>query len=81
MDVLEHIPVEERPGLFAFMAEKLSAQGRVFIACPTPTFLAWCKKEQPHTIQPVDEDIYPDFLLEIASATRTNLLYYELKNI
>lgn len=81
VDVLEHIPPEERPGLFAFVTENLSPKGRIFLACPTPAFLAWCKREEPHTIQPVDEDIEPGFLLEVAAATDTDLLYYELKNI
>jgi len=81
IDVLEHIPLNERTGLYNFIKENLSPNGRVFLACPTPAFLAWLKVHDPANIQPVDEDITPAVLQLMAEETKTSLVYYEEKNI
>jgi len=81
MDVFEHIPVEERQALFTFIKNKLSVHGRIFLSCPTPAFLQWLKKEQPHTIQPIDENIDLVEILDLITATETYLIYYKLMNI
>jgi SAM-dependent methyltransferase len=81
VDVYEHIPQNERPGLHAFLRERLSPDGIIFLSCPTPAFLAWLKINNPTKIQPVDEDIDISVLQVLASETKTHLRYYEEQKV
>ena len=81
MDVYEHIPLEERPGLHQFIREKLAENGILFLSCPMPEFLAWLKNNEPDKIQPVDEDIDMQTLLSLANDTGTRLVHYAEKDI
>jgi cyclopropane fatty-acyl-phospholipid synthase-like methyltransferase len=81
MDVYEHIPPTERAAVHSWMQRHLAPDGLIFLSCPTPDFLAWCKQHEPHSIQPVDEDITPHTLLALAADTHTELQYYALQQV
>jgi len=81
MDVYEHIPLNERPGLHAILRDRLAPGGTLFISCPTPAFLAWLKIHDPANIQPVDEDIDLPVLQVLASETGTTLKYFEERKV
>jgi len=76
MDVFEHIPVEQRDGLLNFIKNNITANGFVFLSCPTPQHLQYLNKNQPSEIQPVDEDISLDVLMSFSAHTGMRLISY-----
>lgn len=77
MDVFEHIPLEERKPLSEFIKENISEKGFLFFSCPTPQHIAYLKKNFPSEIQPVDEDITLDVLIQFSKACGLRLVYYK----
>ncbi|RNI32189.1 class I SAM-dependent methyltransferase [Hanamia caeni] len=76
MDVYEHIPVNERSNLHYFIQEHLSETGFIFLSCPTPQNLDYLRANAPSEIQPVDENINLNTLLELSCQTTTKLSSY-----
>lgn len=77
MDVYEHIPLTSRAGLHQFIAQHISPSGLVFLSCPTPQHLDFLRKNKPTEIQPVDEDIRLDELLQLQHDTGLRMSYYK----
>ncbi len=65
-DVIEHIPVEQHPALFATIAAHLTADGRVLINVPNAQLLEYLHKHSPQTLQVIDQPIHLDQLLQVA---------------
>jgi SAM-dependent methyltransferase len=81
MDVYEHIAIADRPVLHESIAKLLSVNGKIFLSCPTPRFLAYLKQYQPIGIQPVDEDIDFQVIHQLAQETGTEVLLYSEVNV
>jgi SAM-dependent methyltransferase len=77
LDVYEHIDPRDRSTLQSTLEGLLSDDARVVITTPTPRHLRWLRKNHPDEIQPIDEDITVETLLEFASSTGTDLCYYK----
>jgi 2-polyprenyl-3-methyl-5-hydroxy-6-metoxy-1,4-benzoquinol methylase len=77
MDVYEHIARDDRREFHQALAGLLRDQAQVFLSAPTPRHLRWLRANFPHEIQPVDEDVTVETLLEFASTTGTNLCFYK----
>ena len=77
MDVYEHIPATERDELHQFIANNISDDGFVFISCPTPQHLEYLKIHNPSQIQPIDENISIEVLLNFSKQTQLSLIQYK----
>ncbi len=77
MDVYEHIGGSERATLHEALREALTLQGRLFLSIPTPRHLGWLKDNMPSEIQPIDEDIQMDTLIELSEAINQEILLYK----
>jgi trans-aconitate methyltransferase len=75
MDVYEHIPVGDRPALHGALRDTLSPDGRIIMSFPTPRNQA-ALREHGGEIQPVDEDVCIEDILEMVRATDTELVHY-----
>lgn len=76
MDVYEHIAIEDRPILHAAINSLLDDDCRVFFAVPTPALQQYAREYVPEGLQPVDEDVGPTEVLQVAADTSTQLLFY-----
>lgn len=57
-DVIEHIPEEQHPALFASIADHLTPNGRVLINVPNAQLLEYMHKHEPETLQVIDQPIH-----------------------
>jgi trans-aconitate methyltransferase len=79
IDVYEHVQVSDRRNFLDFFKNTLSQNGLLFISCPTPRNLEWLKKNKPNGLQPVDEEVTINDVLDIANyISRSILLYKEV---
>ncbi|MDW3194042.1 MAG: class I SAM-dependent methyltransferase [Cytophagales bacterium] len=56
-DVLEHIPIEQHARLFSKLELLLKQDGLLIIHIPDPDSLKWIRKNQPETLQIIDQPI------------------------
>lgn len=76
MDTYEHIARSDRASLHHTIKSFLSNDARLIMTVPTPAVLSYLREESPSEIQPVDEDVTPQDIVELARDTETQLLYY-----
>lgn len=81
LDVFEHIPVSARETFYVNIQNSLSEQGRVILTCPTIFHQNYLRKNNPAGLQPVDENVDLNVILDFASKTETNLAHFEYLNI
>lgn len=77
MDVYEHIRVEERDKAHQALKLLRKPAGRIFLSFPTPRFQAFLRRERPHRLQPVDEDISFETISRLAHDISAEVLLYE----
>jgi 2-polyprenyl-3-methyl-5-hydroxy-6-metoxy-1,4-benzoquinol methylase len=56
-DVLEHIPANERPGLFAELGRRMHPNSLLFCSTPFPAFTRYRKERNDPTLQIIDEEV------------------------
>ncbi len=56
-DVLEHIPVDQHPGLFSNIQKHSHPDSVVFIHIPAPRFLQWMIENEPEKLQVIDQPL------------------------
>lgn len=76
-DVLEHIPIADRPGFFAELAERLRPGGIVFASTPYPAFTRWRRTAEPHELQIIDEEVWLDAVIPEAESVDLSVLRYQ----
>lgn len=81
MDVYEHIHQNDREELHTTLKNLLNEKGRIILSFPTPHYLSWLKKNEPISIQPVDEDISAEVILQLSKDTGTELILYKKINV
>lgn len=64
-DVIEHIPLEQHPALFATVSKYLSPNGKVLINVPNAQLLEYMHEYEPQTLQVIDQPIHLDRLLRV----------------
>lgn len=64
-DVIEHIPLEQHPALFATIVDHLAPNGRVLINVPNAELLEYLHKHEPQTLQVIDQPIHLNRLISI----------------
>lgn len=82
IDVLEHIPLNERKQFIDSINSILSDNnGRFIVSCPTIYHQNYLRKENPQGLQPVDEDITIPVLNEIAKQLSGDIIYFTYTSI
>jgi SAM-dependent methyltransferase len=81
IDVYEHIPKDDRQKFHNSLKRLLNEQGRLILACPSKYHQLWLKKNKPEGLQPVDEDVDNEVILELAKDINGELIYFEYQNI
>jgi len=76
MDLYEHIEQSERDDFHAAVARVMAPAGAVFLSFPTPEYQAHLRANEPHKIQPVDEDISAADLERFAADCEAKLENY-----
>jgi len=77
-DVIEHIPLAERPGLFRTVEGLLAPKGVVLLTWPSPEYQEYLRSDRPEALQVVDETVA---LAELLSETTLQPLYYQLCDV
>ncbi len=77
MDVYEHIPKAGRPEFHTELRRLLSPRGRIILTCPTPRKQADLRANNPAGLQPVDEDVSLQDLLQLSIDLQVPILCYE----
>lgn len=77
MDVYEHIGQNERKSFNNDLNNLLEENGRVFLACPTPRHQQYLKEFNPSGLQPIDEDITLEVMLNLARDMNRLVLMYK----
>lgn len=62
-DVIEHIPVEQHPRLFATIAKHMAPDGRVLINVPCAQLLEYLHVHDPKVLQVIDQPVHADQLM------------------
>lgn len=81
IDVIEHIAEEDLPALQDLIRRIAKRETRLIATFPTPEFLKWLRKHRPDEIQPVDRDVHPTELDELARRLGWSLLSYERMSV
>lgn len=82
IDVLEHIPLDERKQFIESINNILSDNnGRFIVSCPTIYHQNYLRNENPGGLQPVDEDITISVLNEIAKQLNGDVIYFTYTSI
>jgi SAM-dependent methyltransferase len=81
VDVYEHIAASARADFNAALGRLVSSNGGLILTFPTPAHLGLIRATTPEKLQPVDEDVHIETLLELAAATGTRLTMYSERSI
>jgi SAM-dependent methyltransferase len=81
LDVFEHIPASKRDLFYRNIKHALTDNGRVIFTCPTVYHQKYLRDNKPEGLQPVDEDIDIEVILDFATKTETNLAHFEYLDI
>ncbi|HNS16437.1 MAG TPA: class I SAM-dependent methyltransferase [Bacteroidales bacterium] len=61
-DVLEHIPVEQHPKLFALLKRHMHDDSVIFINIPHPLIVRYFRKYHPDKLQIIDQEVHADLI-------------------
>lgn len=77
-DVIEHIPKNRYPALFATIERVLTGPGLVLLTYPSPEYQRYLREHEPRTLQIVDEVVN---LEEIVSSTSLSLVLFKYVHV
>jgi 2-polyprenyl-3-methyl-5-hydroxy-6-metoxy-1,4-benzoquinol methylase len=77
-DVIEHVPKNRYPGLFAAIERLLSRPGRILLTYPSPEYQEYLKANEPSNLQVVDETVE---LEDILRHTSLELVHFSYKHV
>jgi SAM-dependent methyltransferase len=80
-DVIEHIPVELHPQLFANIRQCLADTGWVLVHMPNPLYLDWCRRNRPDLLQAVDQPVFMELLAPVVASNDLYVHYLETYSI
>lgn len=81
IDVYEHIPKGERYKFHNSLKNLLNENGRVILACPSKFHQSWLKANNPNGLQPVDEDVDLEIILNFAKDITGEVVFFEYQKI
>ena len=81
MDLYEHIDARDRSRFHAALARTLAPDAAIFLSFPTPEYQSYLRANEPEKLQPVDEDVSPSVLEELAADCGGALARYETVSV
>lgn len=76
-DILEHIPKERHAELFKNIASYMDNDTLLLINIPSPEYIEYCEKNEPETLQVIDQALHPDFLINNILNSKLHLFSFE----
>lgn len=80
-DVIEHIPLDQHPLLFANIRRWLKDSGWVLVHIPNPLYLEWCHLNHPELLQALDQPVFTEALLRSLQENDLYVHYLETYSI
>lgn len=80
-DVYEHIPIGDRPVLYEKLNQLLDSRGKIILSCPTVHHQNFLRKNKPDGLQPVDEDVDFQSMIDLSVSLGGEIVYFENKSI
>jgi SAM-dependent methyltransferase len=81
LDVYEHVPRLHRANFHNALSSILTGDAILILACPTPLHQQYLRQSKPEGLQPVDEDVNFQDLLELSQAIGGTVVHLEHKSI
>jgi 2-polyprenyl-3-methyl-5-hydroxy-6-metoxy-1,4-benzoquinol methylase len=81
VDVIEHIPEEERIQLFKNIDKLTSSSGKIILTYPSPEYQKYLQSSKPEGLQIIDNIIELETLIAEASIAGFKLYHYSLETI
>jgi len=81
VDVIEHIPDAERPGLFVRLKALAAPNAVLILTYPSPQYQRFLERERPEELQIIDNVIELPALLAEAGAAGFTLRHYSLEDV
>lgn len=81
VDVIEHIPEAERPGLFVRLRGLSAAGALSILTYPSPQYQRWLQRNRPQELQIIDNIVELPTLLAEAGAAGYSLRHYSLEDV
>jgi len=76
-DIIEHIPKERHAELFKNIASYMDNDTLLFINIPSPEYIEYCEKNEPESLQIIDQAIHIDFFIDNLIKNNLRLLFFE----
>lgn len=80
-DILEHVPTDERPALFALLDSLLGPGGWLVLTTPHPSYTRWLQQHRPDLLQVIDEPVRPEELITLAGRHQLELVDYRAYDV
>jgi SAM-dependent methyltransferase len=81
IDVFEHILDSDRALFLETLFNCLTDKSEIILTCPSPEHQQWLRLNSPSTMQPVDEKIDFNIILDSAKTLKCNIKLFEYKDI
>ena len=80
-DILEHVPVDERPALFAHLDSLLSPEGWLVLTTPHPGYTRRLHEQSPEALQVIDEPVPLPDIVALAERHGLELIDYRAYDV
>lgn len=81
IDVLEHISLQERSSFLINLEQKLNESAMIILTFPSPEHQKWLSINSTAVLQPVDETIELNDLLDISNQLKGKVIFFKYKSI
>ena len=81
VDVIEHIPTAERPGLFTRLAGLSAPNAMLVLTYPSPQYQRWLHEHRPQELQIIDNVVELPALLAESGAAGYAIRHYSLEDV
>lgn len=81
LDVFEHIDESFRSEFIDSLSKLLKPSGFLFLSCPSVHHQNWLRKNNPNGLQPVDEDIDFQVLINVSVQLKAEVVHYSYQSI
>jgi len=76
-DVLEHIPIDKHPTVFATVSDAMKPGGSVFIHIPHPKYQDYIREHEPEKLQIIDQSLSAGTLIQTAESVGLSLEHFQ----
>jgi trans-aconitate 2-methyltransferase len=80
-DVIEHIPEQDHIGLFQKISKWMNDQTKLLINIPNPEYLLFDRKNNPNSLQEIDQPIFIDPLANAIGQADLHIEYFETYSV